>query len=132
MTKYCVSCDYKVGGLLFGRGYEKCEDCSEYVCNKCYTKEGDGYYCKGCHRKKLGSGGCFIATACYGIDSSQVEILRGWRDNTLLKSSFGNRFVDFYYNISPPIADFIKDKPLLKKIVCCGLNPIVSTLRGYS
>ncbi|MFA6074012.1 MAG: CFI-box-CTERM domain-containing protein [Candidatus Woesearchaeota archaeon] len=81
------------------------------------------------HRRKVKTPGCFIATACYGIDSNQVNILRNWRDNTLLQSQLGNKFVDFYYKISPPMADFIVDKPSLKKIVRCGLNPLVNLVK---
>lgn len=74
------------------------------------------------HERRVG--GCFIATACYGADSNEVQIFRNWRDTSLLRNKFGRSFVKTYYKISPPIASFIADKPLLKKAVRMGLWPI--------
>jgi len=76
------------------------------------------------HQRKIKTSGCFIATACYGIDSNEVQIFRDWRDKKLLTNSFGRVFVKTYYKLSPPIANFIRDKPTLKSAVRCGLYPI--------
>jgi predicted amidophosphoribosyltransferase len=93
-------------------------------CSNCGKEIDDGDdYCSKCG-EKLPKRGCFIATACYGIESDEVKVFRAWRDNTLLKSNFGKHFVDFYYNVSPPIARFIQDKPFMKKIVRAGLSSI--------
>jgi len=75
------------------------------------------------HERRIG-GDCFIATACYGIESEEVKILRQWRDDTLLKNQLGKQFVNVYYTISPPIVNFISDKPFLKRVVKLGLSPI--------
>ncbi|MCK5624883.1 hypothetical protein KAI04_03510 [Candidatus Pacearchaeota archaeon] len=80
------------------------------------------------HTRRIKTKGCFIATACYGKDSEQVRVLRYWRDNNLLKNSFGKGFVNFYYNNSPPIADFIRDKPFLKGIVRGGISPLTKLI----
>ena len=85
-------------------------------------------YCPECG-KQLPSGGCFIATACYGYDSGEVNILRRWRDNSLLTNKFGIRFVNSYYNYSPPIANFISNKPFIKKLIRISLKPIVSIIK---
>ena len=55
-----------------------------------------------------GGGGCFIATAAFGsyLDPN-VKALRNFRDDYLLTNSVGTVFVNFYYNTSPSIADFI-------------------------
>lgn len=79
------------------------------------------------HERRVG--GCFIATACYGLESEEVKIFRKWRDNTLMKTSLGRGFVKTYYTISPPIANFISNKPLLKNIVRAGLFPIKAMVR---
>lgn len=93
-------------------------------CQKCGTEYDDeDDYCRKCGTQ-LPKTGCFIATACYGVDSDEVKVFRQWRDNTLLKNSIGTKFVGFYYAISPPIADFISNKPVLKGIVRAGLFPI--------
>jgi hypothetical protein len=65
-----------------------------------------------------GSGGCFIATAAYGTPTAkQIDLLREFRDVVLLKSTVGSQFVALYYQVSPPIADFIAGNELLTTIV---------------
>ena len=126
MAKHCVDCSSKVGGLFFGRSYSSCDDCGENVCTSCVIEKDDTKRCTGCHRRsQSGGGGCFIATACYGINSNEVMVLRAWRDNTLLGTRFGRQFIDIYYRISPAIAEFIRDKPVLKRTVRFFLKPII-------
>ncbi len=73
------------------------------------------------------AGGCFIATAAYGTPmADEIEILREFRDGYLLTSSLGTSFVNFYYAMSPPIADFISQHPRLKPLVRTGLVPAVA------
>jgi parallel beta-helix repeat protein len=70
---------------------------------------------------------CFIATAAYGTPmAEEVQILREFRDEYLLTNLLGQAFVDFYYKVSPPIAEFITDHPSLKPIVRAGLVPVVA------
>jgi hypothetical protein len=65
-----------------------------------------------------GSGGCFIATAAYGTPTAkQIDLLREFRDVVLLKSTVGSQFVALYYQVSPPIADFIAGNELLTTLV---------------
>jgi polyhydroxybutyrate depolymerase len=65
------------------------------------------------------SGGmCFIATAAYGTSTAeQLDVLREFRDGVLLKSTVGSRLVDLYYQVSPPIADFISEHSFVRTIV---------------
>jgi hypothetical protein len=71
--------------------------------------------------------GCFIATSAYGTPmAKEIEILREFRDGYLLTNTLGQAFVDFYYKLSPPIAEFITDHPSLKPIVRAGLLPAVA------
>jgi putative CocE/NonD family hydrolase len=70
---------------------------------------------------------CFIATAAYGTPmAEEIQILREFRDEYLLPNSLGQAFVNFYYNVSPPIAEFIIEHPVLKPIVRVGLLPAVA------
>jgi len=73
-----------------------------------------------------GGGGCFIATAAYGsYMEPHVAKLRQFRDNILLKSSWGKAFVESYYRYSPPAADFIARHDALKAVVRWGLLPLI-------
>ena len=73
-----------------------------------------------------GGGGCFIATAAYGTPmAEEVKSLCKFRDQILLRSPTGKEFVRFYYTVSPPIADFIRNKPGLKAMVREVLKPLV-------
>ncbi len=77
---------------------------------------------------------CFIATAAYGSAMEpDVMILRNFRDETLLKSSSGREFVETYYKVSPPIADFIRQHDSLRAMVRLGLEPLIFGLKksGY-
>jgi hypothetical protein len=74
-----------------------------------------------------GAGGCFIATAAYGTPmAEEIQILREFRDEYLLPNPVGKALVDFYYRVSPSIAEFISEHPCLKPIVRTGLLPAVA------
>jgi hypothetical protein len=74
-----------------------------------------------------GGGGCFIATAAYGTAmAAEIQVLREFRDDYLLTNAAGRAFVDFYYRVSPPIAEFIAEHPSLKPIVRAGLAPVIA------
>lgn len=69
---------------------------------------------------------CFIATACYGTSmADEVKVLKSFRDQYLLTNPVGKALVSAYYKISPPVADFIKKHPVLKKMVKTALRPVV-------
>ncbi len=74
-----------------------------------------------------GEGGCFIATASSGDpdNDGSVLTLRGFRDEYLLSNGLGSEIVSTYYNVSPPVADFIADSPGLTPVVRGGLLPAV-------
>ena len=62
--------------------------------------------------------GCFIATAAYGTPSAeQIDVLRDFRDAVLLNNSLGSLFVEMYYRLSPPVADFIAGKEVARTVV---------------
>ncbi len=78
------------------------------------------------------SGGCFIATAAYGTPTAkQLDVLRAFRDDVLLKSTVGSRLVDLYYRTSPPIANFISEHNFVRTLVRELLvDPIVGVLEA--
>ncbi|MGE4231996.1 MAG: CFI-box-CTERM domain-containing protein [Bacteriovoracia bacterium] len=69
---------------------------------------------------------CFLATAVYGPTSQEVLILRNFRDQVLLKSSFGKWATKVYYFISRPIAILLLKAPVAARAVHFLLKPIVS------
>ena len=74
--------------------------------------------------------GCFIATAVYGYHNYKLEIFRNFRDRILLKNKLGKIFVQFYYRVSPNIANYIRKRKLLKKFVLyLFIEPIFRILK---
>jgi hypothetical protein len=62
--------------------------------------------------------GCFIATAAYGTSTTeQIDVLREFRDVVLLESTVGSKFVVLYYQLSPPVADFISGNNFLRTLI---------------
>jgi hypothetical protein len=55
---------------------------------------------------------CFIATELVDvIDVETLPTLRGWRDDVLLHSWGGRRFVSWYYRNGPVIAEWVARRP---------------------
>jgi hypothetical protein len=77
------------------------------------------------------TGYCFIATAAYGTETAtELNILRDFRDQVLLKNALGSRFVETYYKLSPPVADFIAKNDFLRTVVREVLiDPVVNILQ---
>jgi len=70
---------------------------------------------------------CFIATATYGTPmAEEIQILREFRDEYLVTNPLGKSLVEFYYTVSPPMAAFVTEHPILKPIVRAGLMPVVA------
>jgi len=61
---------------------------------------------------------CFVATAAYGTETTpELDILRDFRDQVLLENGAGSAFVDAYYKLSPPVANFIVRNDFMRAIV---------------
>ena len=77
---------------------------------------------------------CFIASAVYGNPNAlEVNILREFRDNVLMKHSIGRKFVEVYYSgLGEETADFIKEGlpsaiPLIRK----GLDYLIQQYQKH-
>jgi len=75
---------------------------------------------------------CFVATAAYGdINDDSVVVLRRFRDQHLMTNSPGRQLVKAYYQLSPPLAEFIRERPSIRKLTRWSLTPIVETARLF-
>lgn len=75
--------------------------------------------------------GCFIATAVYGSPyADEVIVLKDFRDKFLLKYCLGKTFIQFYYWLSPPIANVISRKYYLREFTNkILLIPVIKLIR---
>jgi hypothetical protein len=76
-------------------------------------------------------GGCFIATAAFETPwAYEINVLRQFRDNFLLQSKSGRKFISTYYRISPPIARAIERSAGLRLIFRALLDPIIRAAKS--
>jgi len=68
---------------------------------------------------------CFVTTAAFGdADHPVVEVLRQFRDRFLLPTEPGKALVRCYYEVGPPLASAIEDRPLACLIVRLLVMPL--------
>ena len=93
----------------------------EMLVDNVYVEDHDGSSGSG--------GGCFIATAAYGsyLDP-HVVTLRNFRDQHLLTNSVGMWLVELYYRHSPPLADYIRQREALRRLVRSGLAIVIYSI----
>jgi hypothetical protein len=58
-----------------------------------------------------------------------VVTLRRFRDEHLLTNATGRALVDFYYENSPPIADYIAKRPALRALTRWALTPVIYSVK---
>jgi hypothetical protein len=69
---------------------------------------------------------CFIATAAYGTPMApEIDVLRTWRDESLIKTMPGRLFINVYYTVSPPIARGISKSEPMRAATRKLINPLV-------
>lgn len=72
---------------------------------------------------------CFIATAAYGNRlTPELTILRGFRDNVLMKTFAGRRLIEKYYRYGPPASMKVRSHPLVQRSLRVALAPLAWTL----
>jgi hypothetical protein len=73
---------------------------------------------------------CFVATVCYGdVEHPDLDTLREFRDQKLASSQGGSRFIDWYYQHGPTIADYVENKKYLKLPIYFGIKSFVILLK---
>ncbi len=75
-------------------------------------------------------GGCFIATAAFGTSTAhEINVLRSFRDNFLMRDNAGRKFISLYYGVSPQIAKMIEKSSTLKLATRIMLTPIIKAVQ---
>ena len=136
-TMYCSQCGNEVLKVHY------CKQCNKHTAARTEYHRTSGFswdqssmaFCTSCNQQVAGpeKSGCFIATATMGSPNDPAVLaLRYFRDNTLLASSWGQRFVDLYCRLSPPIADWIRDKASVRSVLkWVFILPAYFTLRAF-
>lgn len=73
---------------------------------------------------------CFIASAVYGGDAPQTDLLRAWRDRILMPRRLGRWVVVAYYATSPWLVRRFGSHPRLTRVVRYLLDVFVARLGG--
>lgn len=75
--------------------------------------------------------GCFIATAAYSTPiHPDLDTFRAFRDEKLLTHLIGNKLVKIYYQLSPSFAEYINQKPRIKRFVRRQLESLATWMRN--
>lgn len=73
---------------------------------------------------------CFIVTAGFGRDHFVVREMKKFRDHVLMNFGLGQRFVRFYYRVSPDLAFEVVTRPWLQRVVR-GFSWTMTTFLHY-
>ncbi len=78
--------------------------------------------------------GCLIATATYGSEvASEVQFLREYRDDIVMKTFSGREFMKvfnmWYYSFSPKVADFERRYEPIRIVAQYALYPLLGILQ---
>lgn len=60
---------------------------------------------------------CFVATVCFGDDSTEVLVLRKWRDNSLIHNKNGRKLIIWYYQNGEVISHIVGNSYAIKGFV---------------
>lgn len=73
---------------------------------------------------------CFIATAAYGTPvASDIDVLREFRDKTLMNNAAGKVFVNNYYKHGPRVANVVAGNSVLRWYIReLQIKPVVTFL----
>lgn len=78
------------------------------------------------------AGACFIATAVYGdYDHPRVKILREFRDQVLMRTPVGRKFVRWYYRVGPVLGKWIDARRYRKKAFQLLINGFSNICNGF-
>jgi hypothetical protein len=81
-------------------------------------------------KAKSEGSGCLIVTATFGSPlASEVQLVRSFRDDSIVKSYTGSRFMPgfnaWYYSFSPQVSMYINEHPVVKPAMQVLITPIL-------
>lgn len=125
VKKNCPAC----GGNGRHDGYSESPHRCGYCNGKGYTEYENFASNAPAGGSKKAKGDCFVATAAFGSEEcKELDILREFRDKTLLSSRLGRTFVKFYYIYGSSAAEKIKGRPIPKTLIRSFLRPLCRIL----
>jgi large repetitive protein len=69
---------------------------------------------------------CFIATAAFGSSQRRlIDILCQFRDEFLMRTRTGKQVMDFYYSVSPRLADGLREHETWRGVIRLCLYPLI-------
>lgn len=71
---------------------------------------------------------CYIATAIYGAEAPETQLLRTWRDRVLMTSWLGRMVVHCYYGLSPYLVQAFVHSAYVTRVVRGALDHLVANL----
>ncbi len=77
----------------------------------------------------LPKGPCFLATAVYGEDATELDDFRAFRDERLLPNALGRLSVRAYYLVGPLVAPAVAARPWARRVLRPGLEWLRPRLR---
>jgi hypothetical protein len=87
----------------------------------------------GRRRKARRMAGCFVATATYGDKNSmQVQFLRTFRDEILLRRHLGRFLIWLYYKGSPFASWLVEKVPILKSLTRSILDRAIDLIEKHT
>jgi hypothetical protein len=141
-TRYCYKCKKWYCGECISAGWNRVkqdETTAPYkVKQQLWLSQESRYmilesYCPHCGRCFGGDpNACFVATAALGTSSAwQLDVLREFRDQTLLRSELGMTLVCLYMRCSPRFAAWLDSSPWARWSVRTFLiSPVAYIIRA--
>ena len=71
---------------------------------------------------------CFLGRVVFDPDAAELLVLRTFRDKELSSNRVGRMVIDFYYAISPTIANFLDAQPLARITTRFAVRGIVTVI----
>lgn len=62
----------------------------------------------------------------------ELQVLRHWRDERLVKSKLGRKLIKTYYALSHSISPIVDNSKNMRKLIRCFLKPTIKIIKSYN